>query len=224
MTSAPPDRRRFLTRRRFAFLGMAGSALAAIALWFFRGRLLQLGPIARALGRELDRDSPTGRLTQAEAATLVAFGEVLIPTMFSGPAAFTTPPPDSRAEAPSHVLEQALGDLAGQVPGYLSEFQAAARFLNEKAGARSGSPFASTALESRRALVETQFRGYVGRSRRRAFFFLTSDGRRTAGTWEFVARPMLAAFYRSPYGWRVVGYAKRPGECSNLVDYQRPVS
>jgi hypothetical protein len=35
-----------------------------------------------------------------------------------------------------------------------------------------------------------------------------------------VSQPILVGFYNRPEGWQVVGYARRPGECSNLVDYQ----
>jgi len=52
------------------------------------------------------------------------------------------------------------------------------------------------------------------------YYYLTGDGRSVRRLWSAVAKPIMVDFYASAHGWRVVGYSRQPGECSNLTDYQ----
>jgi hypothetical protein len=205
-------------------LATIASAIAAALAFVFRDRLLAFKPVATALGTTLDTEAPVGSLTTEARDTLVAFGEALIPSAFAGTPAFTAPGSGLDPRSPAEVLRESLDSHATGAPGYRGEFQIASGFLDRLARDQGLPGFGVADLPARRRLIEARFGGYVRQARRRVVYYLTPSGRRTARTWEFVARPLLAAFYRSSWGWRVVGYPRKPGECSNLVDYQSPVA
>jgi len=126
---------------------------------------------------------------------------------------------------PHGVVRESLEYGAEQVPGFWAKSRESAAFLDQEALAQLGQRFADLPIESRRRTVERLFGPYTrARSAWRATYFLTESGRRIRRLWRPVASQILISFYSSALGWRSVGYSLRPGQCSNLVDYQSPGS
>ena len=199
-----------ISRRRF--LGGAGlTGLFAIALHHPIARFLRtvLRPAAAATVAE--------PLSDDELKTLRALSDVLIPSAFT---AKPSAADDGQATAVELVMRDILHAYARD-----PEFRAAAAFLDRRSGADHQLRFAALDIERRRRLVERLLQPYTQRTLfSAAHYYLTADGRAVRSVWHSVAKPIMVDFYASSLGWRVVGYSRQPGECSDLVDYQSPVS
>ncbi len=217
----PRPRRGTLTRRAFVLLVVAGAGAAAY-LWIPRRRTKRF--LLKTLGWSLDPRSGTGALDAGATLTLIAFGEVLVPSAVAGGGTRGTAPAGSEDESPVRkILRSTLEDLAATEPGYRAELAAAAGFLERKSAAILGTRLTEASLEQRRGLVERIFRPYVSQPGwRRALQYLTPDGRAVGNTWRFAARPIMVGFYNTPLGWRLFGYPYQPGQCNDLISYTRP--
>jgi gluconate 2-dehydrogenase subunit 3-like protein len=194
-----------ISRRRF--LGGAGlTGLLAV---------LAQSPIGRLLGSTVrivtDGAPPRGPLDDHELKTLMAFSQVLIPS----------PAVPGGADAVIHgILKQQASESSSA-----AQLRAAAAFLDAKSFGELRLPFAALDLERRRRLVGDLLRPYTTRTLfANPYYYLTGTGRSVRRLWSSVAKPIMVDFYASPLGWRVVGYSRQPGECSNLTDYQFPVA
>jgi len=159
--------------------------------------------------RSAGRAADGGALVASEADTLVALALVLLPR-----------------EAASAETAQALveGQLAGS-PWKVDAFREGARFLDAWSHYRFGAGFAALAPDVRHTLVEGLLQPYTTRTLlSNPYYYLSDHGRGVRRLWSEVVQHVLAAFYRSAAGWRVVGYPRPPGQCANLVDYQFPPS
>ncbi|MFQ5666138.1 MAG: hypothetical protein ACE5I7_06855 [Candidatus Binatia bacterium] len=212
-TGAPEERQtagrwgKISRRNALLFLGGgAGTALVAVVV---RGpaRLL----LQRAAATEHNAGRGTGRLSEPQLDTLAAFGQVLIPSGFaaSGSAADT-------------LIRRTLEERATE-PATAAEFQEAVAFLDRRSFTGYKLPFVKLAMPDRRQLANDLLKPYTTRTLLSIpRYHLTAGGRRVRHLWHSVATPLIARFYTSSFGWQVVGYARRPGECSNLIDYQFP--
>ncbi len=147
--------------------------------------------------------------------TLRALSLVLIPSTFAANAL------NGAADNPA---ESVIGDILRE-HATDPEFRAAAAFLDRRSDSDHQARFAVLDTDRRRALVDRVLQPYTQRtSLSAAYFYLTTDGRAARHLWQAVAKPIITDFYTGPLGWQVVGYSRQPGQCSNLVDYQFPVS
>jgi hypothetical protein len=195
MTPAP--------RRRTVVLALIAAALCAVVV-------AQLVRPARALRRlvrrqyrpRLDPAAPTGALTDDEVRALVAFGESVV----EGRALSA----EGREVLRAHLVARAAG-----APGYLPWYRAGARHLDGLGGA----PFATLPPEVRAGLIAARLpmapRAHVATWR----LLLRNDAVALA---RIVAPDLIAAYYASAPGWRVVGYASTPGQCGELERYTAP--
>jgi hypothetical protein len=204
---------RTISRRGFLLLLGGIGSLGAAALLFRDS----ISTVLRRL--DLDVSAGTGTLTGHNSRTLSAFGDVLIPSSFALETPAAQPP---KGSAQAEILES-LQLLAAEEPGFWLEARAAVELLDRLSKAEHLLPFAELRLSDRRKLIDRIFRPYVtGQRLWRPYYLATIEGRRRRRVWLLVAKPILTAFYSSSLGWSMVGYQRRPGECSNLVDYTLP--
>jgi len=189
-----------ITRR--GFLGGAGlTGILAVLAQNPLGRLL-----AATVRAATDGVPSPGPLTDHEVETLRSLGQVLIPSSISS------------KDGIDGILKQRAA-----YPASATELRAAVAFLDTKSFDELGLPFAALDLERRRRLVGDLLRPYTTRTlATNPYYYLTGTGRSVRRLWSAVAKPLMVDFYASPLGWRVVGYSRQPGECSNLTDYQFP--
>ena len=222
--SRPPERWT-VTRRRFVVSALGASGALAFLSYAYRDLLLQrvLNIARRALA--VGSRTGTGRLTSEELRTLIAFSDVLIPSALASPTVALDAPSMRDPNHPPGVVRENLEYAAERVPGFWAKSSAAAAFLDQEALAHLGQRFADLPIESRRRTVERLLGPYARASTAwRATYFLTESGRHILRLRRTVASQILIGFYSSVIGWRSVGYSRRPGQCSNLVDYQSPGS
>jgi hypothetical protein len=200
---------------------LAGAGVGAY-LWIPRRRTKRL--LLETLGWYVDPRSGTGTLDPVATLTLVAFGEVLVPSAVVGEAARVSPPSGGEDGSPVRkIIRSTVEDLAATEPGYHAELAASAALLERKSAAILGTRFAEASLEKRRSLVEQLFHPCAGQPGwRRALRYVTAEGRALGNTWRFVARPIMTGFYNTPLGWRLFGYPYQPGQCNDLVSYTQP--
>jgi hypothetical protein len=199
-----PHASSWLGRVRLSRRRVMGSALAGTALLLSQQR----GP--RAAQAQADATRGDARVSDGQSATLMAFAEVLIPSSMMTATTYGASTTLS-AIIDAHAAEDA--------------FRSGAAFLDRRSVARDGAAFASLDLERRRALVGELFTAPVTRTLSlNPYYYFTDEGRQVRRLWRQVAKPIIAGFYISSFGWQVVRYPRSPGQCSNLVDYQFPVN
>jgi len=202
---------RALPRRSFVAALLGGGIAGTVGLVGRRLGLRILDVAPRAT--EAAVDAPA--LGTGELDTLKAFGSVLVPSSYAGA-------DSGKADRAGAVIEVTLRQLAADSAG---ELRAGAAFLDASSRAAHGVAFAALDGEGRRQVVDQLLRPYTTRSLfSNPYFYVTEHGRRVRSLWSRIARPIIDDFYTSPLGWEVVGYRRRPGECSNLTDYQFPVT
>ncbi len=205
---------RALTRRSFVASLLGGSLAGAARLLARRAGLHALGSMPRGAEAAVG----AAGLAAGELETLRAFGFVLVPSSFAAP-------DGARADATRDVIDATLRGMTSDSPDLVRTLRAGAAVLDARSGAAHGTAFAVLDGERRRRLVEGLLRPYTTRNLfSNPYYYLTEDGRRVRSLWSTVAQPVIAGFYTSRLGWQIVGYPRRPGECSNLTDYQLPAS
>jgi hypothetical protein len=196
----PRSAGRGLSRR--GFLGGVGLA-GLLALLFHNalGRLVRPGVGVGAAA------SPVATLGEHERQTLAAFGRVLVPSSAPSDAADSV----IRATLDAHAADAA--------------FLAAAQLLDAQSLADTRVRFVALDGERQGALVRRLLEPYAARTLLTIpYYYASGDGSRIGHLWSAVAQPIVRDFYNSPLGWQVVGYSRRPGACSNLIDYQNPLA
>ena len=137
-------------------------------------------------------------LSSADLDDLVAFAGVLV--------AGAELPEVEGGHVREHIQEQERAGASVQVKAYRTTVQVLARL--------GGARFAALDLPARLALVR---RHDLGRSVERP-----GDGDDTRVIRARVVADLISAYYGSPAGWAVVGYAAFPGRCGALERYTRP--
>jgi hypothetical protein len=187
-------------RRLLQLLALVvGAIVAALMAW--RPSSL-VSRIATAFGPRLDLSSPTGTLSPAELATVVAFGEILVDG--------GTLPPLERGYLVEHI-----DDRTRRIPGLLALYRTTAELLDGLAGA----PFATLGTDERARLM-TDHRLTVAEVT--TWELLVPFSRRQLTVRAMAVPDLLLGFYASPAGWAVVGYDTFPGRCGDLTRYTRP--
>jgi hypothetical protein len=191
-TLAPVKKRRFLI--------VLSSAVAGLV------SLPYLKPLVYDLGERFVPRMPgspeLGTLSPTEMDTVLAYAEVLSDiTDFSE---------ETRQYMGNHIQARTQKDA-----GYFSLFRMTATFLNQM---KKGEFSKLSRLDRVSAL---QKHGLMScRVHRRECFSLFGRSERTIRA--LAAADLVSAYYRSPAGWAVVGYAYPRGYCADLTRYTRP--
>ena len=195
-----------MTRRRFlALLALVAGGTAAVALVPWRrlggrGRAL----LSHALRPALDPTVPTGRLAEAELATLASFAEVLV----AGEAL--------TAEA-LHPVRTALEEAAAERPGFRALCAETCRLLD----ALAPGGFAAAPVATRVRLVAAARLGEFPVGRVELLRWWQRDAHAVR---DLLVPDLVGAYYDSPAGWGEVGYRAWPGVCGDPRAYTRPPS
>jgi hypothetical protein len=196
---------RDLSRRGVLAAFVWGGGLAAALV--VRSRLHPAGLWSAFAAAPAWADGP---LDQHHLETLIALGHVLLPSSFSaqGPAA-------------GAVIADIVNQHLTRVAAAGAAFRDAAALLDEVSMGRYAVGFVWLDLDTRRQLLADILTPYTARRLfTRPYYALTSQGDRIRRLWSDVSQPIVVGFYTRPEGWQVVGYERRPGQCSNLIDYQ----
>jgi hypothetical protein len=182
-----------LTRRKFLLMTGATVSVAAAATGAYVARPY----MSRRAHPKLDMSYPTGVLQDDEMRTIIALAEVLVPAEF-------TPPEDFFRGYVDWVTR-------GQ-PGYLKEYRGAARMLDATARSHGKSAlFRELAVPERDELLRTLLWQYDADDRIVRKLEKVTASRDASALRQCIMNPMIQYYYRSPYGWAVVGYKHFPG-------------
>jgi hypothetical protein len=190
-----------LTRRTLLAI-LAGLAAAAVA-WLALARPDSLGrALARRLKPTLDPTSATGALSDPEMETLLAFAEALLGDHPLSP-------------GDRHDLAEHVRGRTGEVGGYLALYRMTARLLDGLAGGR----FAGLGRAERARVLE---RHRLANRKVWPIEYALPFRRRELAVRVLAVPDLVAGYYLSPAGWRLVGYtAVFPGRCGGLQHYTR---
>jgi len=182
-----------ITRR--VFLATAGAVSATgVASYLAKPQLRQL------LLPKLDITYPVGILQDTEMHTIVALGEAL-----AAP----------QAIPPADFFRDYVNMVTKSRPGFLREYQRAAALLNATSADLFGRDvrpqFAELSAPQRDKVLQAQLYHYPGNDRVAAKLEKLSATRDALALRMYVMAPMIEYYYRSPYGWAVVGYKSLPG-------------
>ena len=183
-----------VTRRRALLLATIAVGSTGFAVMRF-GTVRPTGLAERRLhpSETLDPTAPTGALSSQERATLLALASLVLPSASDRHQAFTSAYVDAQART---------------VPGALAAYRSAVALLDDRSGGR----FTARSADAQLATLERILPSYAGRDRLarwRARLLRAESDRRLH---ELVVRDLVAAFYRSPEGWRRAGHPRGYGE------------
>jgi hypothetical protein len=188
-----------ISRRKFLVVGAGLTAAAAAGGYIARPHL------SRLLRPELDLTYPVGVLSEAEARTIVALGETLAAPQSMPPADF---------------FGQFVDELTRTQKGYLKEFQRGAALLNAAAGQKaSGRRFAELEVAARDSVLRVLLWQFSAGDRFVRKLEVLTAPHVALALRQYVMAPLIRHYYRSEYGWRLVGYDTHPGQERNVVDY-----
>lgn len=180
-----------ISRRSFLLTAAAVSAAAAGA-YVARPNLVKL------IRPELDVAYPRGVLEDAEMRSIIALGETLAPPEFA--------PSDSFFRKHVDVVTQSQ-------PGLLREYRRAAALLNTKTAQAYGKDtlFQALAPAERDKVLETVLWRFDASDRILRKLEKLAASRDALALRIYIAGPLIEHYYRSSYGWAVVGYESYPG-------------
>lgn len=184
-----------MTRRRALLL----ATIAAGSTGFAIVKLGAARPASLAMRRWLDPSdtldpaAPTGALSPHERATLLALAALVLPSASDGHEAFAAAHVDLRAR---------------HVAGALAAYRSAVALLDD----RSGGPFIGRSADAQRATLERLLPSYAGRDRLGRWRSRLLEAESERRLHMLVVRDLVAAFYRSPEGWRRAGHPRGYGE------------
>jgi hypothetical protein len=188
-----------ISRRGFLVVG-AGLAAAAAG-----GAYLARPHIRGMLHAELDLTYPLGVLSEEEARTVAALGETLAAPQSVPPAEF---------------FREFVDRVTRSQKGYLKEYQQGAALLDATAGRHmSGRGFAELDMAARDRVLGAVLWQYSSRDRIVRKAERLGASRAVLGLRQYVVTPLIGYYYRSEYGWQVVGYDMYPGVARSLADY-----
>jgi hypothetical protein len=199
--------------RRRTFLGLAtGGVAASVALG---AKVFGIGTrIVRYREPRLDKNYPTGKLSEMEMATAIGLAEVLIPT-------------ERKSEQTNNTLRSHIDARTANERGYLKEYRSAVVLLDDTIQDVLGAKrkFFELAMSDRQQILEAilwQHRGAQTRMQQIEAIFLPA---RNLAFREFVVEDILEGFFRQipAEGWAIVGYSHYPGVPTDPRAYSRPL-
>jgi hypothetical protein len=181
---------------------------AAAAAYMMRPHLRQL------ILPKLDSAYPLGVLQDIEMRNIVALGETLVVPEY-------TPPVD--------FFHDFVNAQTRSQPGFLKEYQRAAALLNATSADLFGQgaqlQFADLPAPRRDKVLQTQLWQYTGSDRIVPKVEKLAASRDVLALRIYVVSPLIEHYYRSPYGWAIVGYESFPGRPPHDPRaYTRPLS
>jgi len=182
-----------ITRRRL-LLGAAAVSVAAAGVYVAKPRL---GGLLRPT---LDTTYPLGILQHEEMRSIAALGETLAAPELAPPAEF---------------FQEYVNAATQSRPGILKEYQRAAVLLNTTGtrlfGQGTQVDFADLPQRRREQVLRALLWQYPGTDQlvRKAEVIVAS--REALALRMYVMQPLIEHYYRSPFGWAVVGYQSFPG-------------
>ncbi|HEY7535919.1 MAG TPA: hypothetical protein VH878_08230 [Thermodesulfobacteriota bacterium] len=204
-----------MNRRKFLAL-FVGLTITGIALLFvLRNKARDFGKfIVRFTNPQLDKDFPTGVLSDEEMRTIIALSEALIPTV-------------EKPRANDEFIRDQINQKTKNVKGLLREYRNAVNLLNEASKKVNGSDriFSELSLSERDDVLGSILWRYrsdevVKRVLERIFV-----SRKKIAFRDFVIKSILVTFFRvSPATeWAIVGYSSYPGvPAEDPREYTRP--
>lgn len=185
-----------MMNRRIFLLSAAAATAAATT-----GTYLARPYVAKRLRPELDGIYPLGVLTDDEMRTVVALGETVA-------APDSLPPPD--------FFRDYVNSVTQMQQGFLKEYRRADALLNATSRDQFGHggllPFANLPLSRRDKVLKKLLWPYPGHDRILRKVEKVTVSQDTLALRVYVIEPLIEYYYRSPYGWAVVGYTSFPGK------------
>lgn len=185
-----------LVSRRNFLLGAAFVTTAAATGAVFVARPY----LAKKLSPELDTAYPLGILNDGEMRTIAALGEVLAAPAF---------------EPPKGFFEDYVNLVTQTKRGLLKEYRSAAALLNATATKLFGQgirkTFAELSVSARDQILHKLLWQYSARDRVVPKVEKIAASRDALALRMYVMEPLIEYYYRSQYGWAVVGYKSFPG-------------
>jgi len=182
-----------ISRRKFLLTAATVSAAAAAA-YMAKPHLRQL------ILPKLDTAYPLGVLQDIEMRIIVVLGETLV-------APESTPPVNFFIDYVNAVTQNQ--------PGFLKEFQRAAALLDATSvdlfGQSARLRFAALPLTQRDKVLRALLWQYSGSDLIVPKVEKLAASRDALALRMYVMRPLIEHYYRSPYGWAIVGYESFPG-------------
>jgi hypothetical protein len=149
---------------------------------------------------KLDTTYPLGVLQDIEMRNIAALGETLVAPEY-------TPPVD--------FFHDYVNAVTQSQPGLLKEYQRAAALLNAMSsdlfGQGAQAHFADLPGPRRDKVLQTQLWQYSGGDRIVPQIEKLAASRDALALRMYVMGPLIEHYYRSPYGWAIVGYESFPG-------------
>jgi len=183
-----------VTRRQFLLLTGAATSAALVTAAAYVGRPF----LSRRAYPKLDKTYPLGSLQDSEMRTVLALGEVLVPAKHAPPEQF---------------FREYINRVTQTQPGYLREYQCTVKLLDATSRSFSkGKPFRDLTTRERDKVLEALLWRYDKNDLtiiRKVEKYATS--RDATALRKYIVTPMIDYYYRSPYGWAVVGYTSFPG-------------
>jgi hypothetical protein len=195
MVSTEDIARMRMSRRKFLF-GTAVITTAAATGAAFVARPY----LARQLYPELDTAYPLGVLNDNEMRTITALGEVLAAPTF---------------EPAKGFFEDYVNLVTQTERGLLKEYKSAAALLNATStrlfGQGAEATFAGLSVLSRDQVLHKLLWQYSARDRIVPKVEKITASHDALALRVHVMEPLIVYYYRSQYGWSVVGYKSYPG-------------
>ena len=184
-----------INRRKF-LLGSAAVSAAAVTGVAYIARPY----LARELRPELDTAYPLGILRDREMRTFIALGETL-----SSP----------KSIPPADFFRDFVNAATKTQPGLLREYRRAAELLDASSSGlfREGGrrQFAGLPRSGRDQVLRTLLWRYSARDRVVRKLEKLAASRSALAFRIYIVKPLVEQYYRSSYGWAVVGYDSFPG-------------
>ncbi len=192
-----------VTRRRFLLLTGSAAFVAA-------GAYVARPYLSKRAHPILDTAYPLGTLRDDEMLTVIAFGEVLVPAAFTPPGNF---------------FREFVDRTTQTQPGYLKEYQRAVRLLDTTAPSFSKVKlFRDLTVPERDKVLQALLWRYDAGDKIISKFEKFATSRDASALRQYIMSPLIAYYYRSPYGWAVVGYKHFPGvPPADPMAYTRPL-
>jgi hypothetical protein len=157
--------------------------------------------VRRRLRPELDLASPLGVAGEAEMSAIVALGETVCA---------------SAAQPPLEFFRDFANSVTQSQQGYLKEYQRAVLLLNRASAEISSQgevarPFADLPRSRRDQVLHALLWQYSGHDAVTPRLEKLVAARDAVALRLYVVEPLIDHYYRSPYGWAVVGYKSSPG-------------